>query len=624
MITLTVSLFALVIGTAATEIDLVAIADIANAANVLSEVAELHLSPESQPATGLQPARVATAPRQIALLFTSTQEGLGSALRTWKQALGMASRSGAVLIDPLVSGGYVGTLGGAPPSRLSGGARLSTYFDYYPSAAAAPGAETPCTLVVNYDLRKLDVFLFVVEDDDLRSELQIVKDEEWARFKTNDGGWTFCEADAHPALLHRAESSTYISGLKRPTSPPRVKARRTVCLAATAWRRCDAKALWESIAQSVTASDRKKGDVAADVRLSEGDGDGAEGRLFSIAIGTHVASYHWNFKRNADVPGVGYANIKACVPQPWKPSKLVEAMARAYAEEHLVFGTERTSVVTTPERSAAEYWAERPYASIQLRLHHMIANMREAGLKSEDEGKYFSTIDDDFTRGLASTTGMLNPLEWTIDAVNRALCDGVASDSTAAFVAFAPCAAHASSEASASATANEAALPKLRIYVASDLWSHHDNDDTSSFRDDAHRLVGDLLRMNILADISVDNFESVRLDPEADIAPLCEHVSIAGDAVLHAQCVAFVADDLHGAHLLLDLTLVRNAHVAVVAGGGSFSKLITAQPPWSDVRGEVQSDWHVLRDRKTGRAQYMISCHHGDGMTRRSGCSSGG
>ena len=603
-----ITLFALVIGTAATEIDLIANADIANAADVLSEVAELHLSPESQPATGLQPAREATAPRQIALLLTSTQEGLGSALRTWERALGMASRSGAVLIDPLVSAGYVGTLGGAPPSRLSGGARLSTYFDYYPSAAAAPGGKTPCTLVVNYDLRKLDVFLFVVEDDDLRSELQIVKDEEWARFKTNDGGWTFCEADAHPALLHRAEKSAHISGLDTPTSPPRVKARRTVCLAATAWRRCDAKALWESIAQSVSASDREKGDVSADVRLSEGDGDGAEGRLFSIAIGAHVAGYHWNFKRNADVPGVGFANIKACVPQPWKPSKLVEAMARAYAEEHLVFGTERTSVVMTPERSA-EYWAERPYASIQLRLHHMIANMIEAGLKSDrDPGKYFSTIDGDFTRGLASTTGKLNPLEWTIDAVNRALCDGVASDSTAAFVAFVPCAAHASSEASASATANEAALPKLRIYVASDLWSHHDGDDTSSLRDDAHRLVGDLLRKNILAEISVDNFETVRLDPEADIAPLCEHVSIARDAVLHAQCVAFVADDLHGAHLLLDLTLVRNARVAVVAGGGSFSGLITAQPPGATRRG----------------AQYMIPCHHGDGVTRSSSCSDGG
>ena len=615
-----ITLFALVIGTAATEIDLIANADIANAADVLSEVAELHLSPESQPATGLQPAREATAPRQIALLLTSTQEGLGSALRTWKRALFMASRSGAVLIDPLVSAGYVGTLGGAPPSRLSGGARLSTYFDYYPSAAAAPGGKTPCTLVVNYDLRKLDVFLFVVEDDDLRSELQIVKDEEWARFKTNDGGWTFCEADAHPALLHRAEKSAHISGLDTPTSPPRVKARRTVCLAATAWRHCDAKALWESIAQSVSASDREKGDVSADVRLSEGDGDGAEGRLFSIAIGAHVAQYHWNFKRNADVPGVGFANIKACVPQPWKPSKLVEAMARAYAEEHLIFGTERTSVVTTLERRA-----ERPYASIQLRLHHMIANMREAGLKSDrDPGKYFSTIDDDFTRGLASTTGKLDPLEWTIDAVNRALCDGVASDSTAAFVAFVPCAAHASSEASASAIVNEAALPKLRIYVASDLWSHHDGDDTSSLRVDAHRLVGDLLRKNILAEISVDNFETVRLDPEADIAPLCEHVSIARDAVLHAQCVAFVADDLHGAHLLLDLTLVRNARVAVVAGGGLFSGLITAQPPWSDVRREFQSDWQVLRDRETGRAQYMIPCHRGDGVTRSSSCSDGG
>ena len=595
------------------------------------------------------------APRSIALLLANTEEGLGSALTgTFRLALDMAARSGAVLIDPLVSEGKIGTLGCSPRKRPgggfyrsgSGGARLSDYFEYL-------GPQ--CPLAIDYDLHAMDVALYPVADKALRAAWRsglppnpdgsegaafnlgafLNEHKSWGAF-LKERGWMFCDADEHPDLLSRSETITYVRHLScaRDATPPRVQARRSVCVAQSIYRDCDARKLWQSIASGVEARDRLEQEDAtapSEHRLE---------KPFAIVIAGSVVQYAWNFRDSAPVDVSNNARIahevKACMPKPYKVSTVVDAMARAFAETHLGGGAAPSSGASpSPDFKSAHasstsrdaYWAARRYASVQLRLHHMLLNLAYEGVASSSFklGEIFTSLDDDFTS--PSEQGLANPVEWTVDAANRALVDGVARKEDTEFAAFARSARHDDDAAAPS-------RPKLRVYVASDIWSDHDGDSEWTIKDRSakRRAVLDLLRENLLDEFAKDHFIPVRLDPQTMLAPLCDHAAVAGDAGIRAQCVAFVADDAAGAALLLDLTLVRRGRVTAIAGGGGFTKLlfaradITAQKA-SDrkcrresvaqrERGET-ADWCVIEDEASQRLEYRIACD----LRVKHGCS---
>ena len=579
--------------------------------------------------------------RSVALLLVNTKEGLGSALGTFKNALDMAARSGAVLIDPLVSQGYIGTLGCATRKSSSGkvyrsgtgGARLSDYFDYI-------GPQ--CPLVIDYDLHAMDVVMYPVADRALRdawssdsavrSTDSVAADAAWHAF-LKDRGWLFCDVDEHPHLkVFQDCGDGRACSCTRDAVPPRVQARRSVCVATSIYQDCDAKKLWQSIQTGVEARDRRADEhpAAASEHYEGGE------TPFTIVIAGSVVQYDWNFRglfgKGSDPVDESYdlaiaRNVNACMPQPYKVSNVVDAMARAFADTHLGGGDVVASTQLLLRSSAREaYWASRRYASVQLRLHHMIHAMYQYGIQAWTwkAGEAFTSLDDDFSA--PSTKGLAHPIEWTVNAVNRALLVGVARKRDAAFSAFAPTARLEGN------TAAGASLPKLPVYVASDIWSDHDGDSEWRLKDQSatRRSVLDLLRDNLIRELSADHLRPIRLEPETMLAPLCEHAAVATDATRRAQCVALVADDSAGAALLLDLTLVRRGRVTVIAGGGAFSNLLSARKDRNAAtcakrrRLSTRStfpDWCVVDDEASNRLEYRIACHHGDGF--QVSCSNG-
>ena len=427
------------------------------------------------------------------------------------------------------------------------------------------------------------------------------KEAVFPRIPSNGANWVFCDAKKYGI---KAATMMYFRG-KATSLPPRIEARYTICVFRRDFNRgnLDAKALWASIVKGVTARDLAEGHIRED------------GAHISIGIGAPVAQFHWNFMRQpAAYPRT---MTDACIPRVWNPSALVEAMARAFAAEHLA---DDTLPLPASAPLDLKFWTNRPYASVQLRLFHMIANLGKGG------GILLNL--DLRTRETISTHGCnadCNPLAWTVDAANRALLDGIENDQDT-FGRFARTAAE-----------DAPSQPKLRVYVASDLWSLHDGGGsvlrnqlnkrlpTSSpdfWRKPSEEKAREILVADILDEIAGDNFEAVRLNPDVDIAPLCEHDSITRNATLHAQCVAFVTEDLAGAHLMLDIVLVRNSRLSVVAGGGGLSRMMIAEPlgnKWFDQ--PLYRDWKVSSHLETvpPHVVYRISC-----IGLHVSCSSGG